>query len=296
LQVSGLVGIVARGPALASAIGGDAWTTLDGAFTQLADLEYLRRANATVDDEEPLLADKTSVARPARRATRWRFVQSDRGQEFAVGDVAALALGPLAGAVVCVLPCGKLARQHVENRHRAARRVALAVLLALDVVEAALDADAPTSPVDIRPTQRAELAGASERRHMFGEVAWNPLPHPGPLHAFFDRVRARRGRQIAATATARKLVVLFGYLLAREQDHAFGRRGASSRRGRRSPPRQRLAGHRTGEAGAGATPRISKALEGQGRAAANQPQNLRFASSVARTQRRPSREDTTSAT
>ncbi len=45
---------------------------------------------------------------------------------------------------------------------------------------------------------------------------------PGPF-AFFERVRARRGPQVAATATARKLPVLFRHLLTREEDYAFAR-------------------------------------------------------------------------
>jgi transposase len=70
---------------------------------------------------------------------------------------------------------------------------------------------------------RISKAGASEARHMLGEVAWKVTLTPGPLRAFFERVRARRGNQIAATATARKLVVLFWHLLSSEQDYAFGR-------------------------------------------------------------------------
>jgi transposase len=58
---------------------------------------------------------------------------------------------------------------------------------------------------------------------MLGEVAWKVTLTPGPLRAFFERVRARRGAQIAATATARKLVVLFWHLLTREEDYAFAR-------------------------------------------------------------------------
>jgi transposase len=71
---------------------------------------------------------------------------------------------------------------------------------------------------------RISKAGASEARHMLGEVAWKVTLTPGPLRAFFERVRARRGPQIAATATARKLTVLFWTMLTREQDYAFGRR------------------------------------------------------------------------
>jgi transposase len=70
---------------------------------------------------------------------------------------------------------------------------------------------------------RISKAGASEARHMLGEVAWKVTMTPGPMRAFFERVRARRGPQIAATATARKLVVLFWHLLISEQDYAFAR-------------------------------------------------------------------------
>jgi transposase len=70
---------------------------------------------------------------------------------------------------------------------------------------------------------RISKAGASEARHMLGEVAWKVMMTPGPLRAFFERVRAHRGPQIAATATARKLVVLFWHMLTREEDYAFGR-------------------------------------------------------------------------
>jgi hypothetical protein len=58
---------------------------------------------------------------------------------------------------------------------------------------------------------------------MLGEVAWKVMLTPGPLREFFQRVRARRGPQVAATATARKLVVLCWHLLTREQGYAFQR-------------------------------------------------------------------------
>jgi transposase len=70
---------------------------------------------------------------------------------------------------------------------------------------------------------RISKAGASEPRHMLGEVAWKVTRTPGPMRVFFERVRARRGPQIAATATARKLTVLFWHLLTHEQDYAFAR-------------------------------------------------------------------------
>lgn len=70
---------------------------------------------------------------------------------------------------------------------------------------------------------RISKAGASEARHMLGEAAWKVTLTPGPMRAFFQRVRARRGPQIAATAVSRKLVVLFWHMLTREQDYAFAR-------------------------------------------------------------------------
>ena len=58
---------------------------------------------------------------------------------------------------------------------------------------------------------------------MLCEAAWIVVRTPGPLRAFYERLRARRGAQIALVATARKLCVLFWHLLTREQDYAFGR-------------------------------------------------------------------------
>src|SRR5436190_9190085 len=51
--------------------------------------------------------------------------------------------------------------------------------------------------------------GCAEARHMLCEAAWVAVRTPGPLRAFHERVRARRGVQIALVATARKLSVLF---------------------------------------------------------------------------------------
>ena len=46
---------------------------------------------------------------------------------------------------------------------------------------------------------------------------------PGPLHAFFVRIRARRGHQIAAVAVARKLAVLCWHVLTKDQDYLWAR-------------------------------------------------------------------------
>ena len=72
--------------------------------------------------------------------------------------------------------------------------------------------------------------GSSEARHMLCEAAWVAVRTPGPVRAFYERVRARRGAQIALVATARKLGVLFWHLLTREEDYAFGRPSLTRRK------------------------------------------------------------------
>lgn len=46
---------------------------------------------------------------------------------------------------------------------------------------------------------------------------------PGPLRAFYERVRARRGNHVAAVAVARKLTVLIWHMLTKGEDYAWGR-------------------------------------------------------------------------
>jgi transposase len=70
---------------------------------------------------------------------------------------------------------------------------------------------------------RISKAGSSLARGMLGEAAWSVAQTPGPLRAFFERIRARKGPQVAATATARKLACLFWCLLTREDDYAYAR-------------------------------------------------------------------------
>lgn len=55
------------------------------------------------------------------------------------------------------------------------------------------------------------------------QAAWAAINTPGPLRAFYQRVKARRGAQIAIVAVARKLAMLCWQLLTREQDYAFQR-------------------------------------------------------------------------
>jgi transposase len=87
---------------------------------------------------------------------------------------------------------------------------------------------------------RISKQGSSAARHMLCEAAWIAVRTPGPLRAFYERLRARRGAQIALVATARKLCVLFWHLLTHEQDYAFGRPSLTRHKLRRL---ELMAGH-----------------------------------------------------
>ena len=63
--------------------------------------------------------------------------------------------------------------------------------------------------------------GSRPARQALVEACWSAVRQPGPLRAFYQRVRARRGHQVAVVASARKLACLFWCLLTREQDYAF---------------------------------------------------------------------------
>src|SRR3954462_15235373 len=70
---------------------------------------------------------------------------------------------------------------------------------------------------------RISKVGRSHARAMLVEAAWAAAKAPGPLHAFFVRIRARRGHQVAAVAVARKLAVLCWHLLIKEADYQWAR-------------------------------------------------------------------------
>lgn len=76
-----------------------------------------------------------------------------------------------------------------------------------------------------QPATHGRIAkqGRAHARGMLVEAARVAVKTPGPLRAFFERVRARRGMQIAVVATARKLAVLCWHMITRGQDYAFAR-------------------------------------------------------------------------
>ena len=70
---------------------------------------------------------------------------------------------------------------------------------------------------------RISKVGRSHARAMLVEAAWAAAKAPGPLRAFFIRVRARRGHQIAAVAVARKLATLCWHMLTKGEDYRRAR-------------------------------------------------------------------------
>ena len=65
-------------------------------------------------------------------------------------------------------------------------------------------------------------AGQAHARGLLIEAAHTAIRTPGPLRAFHARIAARRGKQIAICATARKLAVLAWHLLSKDEDYRYG--------------------------------------------------------------------------
>jgi len=70
---------------------------------------------------------------------------------------------------------------------------------------------------------RTSKEGSAAARHVLVEAAWSAAKSPGPLRAFAQRTAARRGKNVATVAVARKLCVLCWHLLSRGEDYAFQR-------------------------------------------------------------------------
>jgi len=68
---------------------------------------------------------------------------------------------------------------------------------------------------------RISKQGSVSARHALVEASWSAVRQPGPIRAFYQRIRARRGHSVAIVAAARKLACLFWCLLTREEDYAY---------------------------------------------------------------------------
>jgi transposase len=86
--------------------------------------------------------------------------------------------------------------------------------------------------------------GRAHARGMLVEAAWVAVKTPGPLRAFYERIRARRGMQIAVVATARKLAVLCWHLVIKGEDYAFARPSLTEKKLRKLELRAGMPSHR----------------------------------------------------
>src|SRR5208282_5672980 len=77
---------------------------------------------------------------------------------------------------------------------------------------------------------RITKQGRGHARGMLVEAAWAAARAPGPLRAFFLRVRAKRGQHVAAVATARKLAVLIWHLLRKKESYTWARPALQARK------------------------------------------------------------------
>jgi transposase len=80
---------------------------------------------------------------------------------------------------------------------------------------------------------RISKRGSSSARWALVEAAWSVVQQPGPLRAFYERLKARRGHGKAIVATARKLATLFWCLLSRGEDYAHQQRSLTALKLRR---------------------------------------------------------------
>jgi len=70
---------------------------------------------------------------------------------------------------------------------------------------------------------RISKQGPGEVRGLLVEAAWHAARSAGPLRAFHERIKQRRGANIATVAVARKLVVIAWNMLSRNEEYAFAR-------------------------------------------------------------------------
>ena len=129
---------------------------------------------------------------------------------------------------------------------------------------------------------RISKQGSAAGRYALVEASWSVVKAPGPLRAFYERTKGRRGASVAIVATARKLACLFWALLVRGEDYAYGQpslepekaaparthRRCSQGSGRRGPlegqrggPRRRA---RDGRAGRGRLPPKRRPVQARG--------------------------------
>jgi transposase len=86
-----------------------------------------------------------------------------------------------------------------------------------------------------RPAHTGHISrqGQAHARGLLVEAAHSAIRTPGPLRAFHERTRARRGPQIAAVAVARKLAILAWHLLHSGTEYRWAPSGLTAAKLRR---------------------------------------------------------------
>jgi transposase len=123
----------------------------------------------------------------------------------------------------------------------------------------------------LQPAKHGHISkrGRSYARAMLVEAAWSVAKSPSPLRAFFLRLQARRGQQIAAVATARKLVVIIWHVLTHKVRFAWERPALTARKTRSLELQSGMSAHRGGRKGSAAAYNL-KSVRDQERATAEQ--------------------------
>jgi transposase len=131
----------------------------------------------------------------------------------ALGDEATLRLMTIPGVDVCVA-AGLVAAIGEVSRFASPQHLVSYLGLNPRVRQSGL-----------APARHGHISKAGRRhaRSLLVEAAWSAARAPGPLRAFFLRIRTRRGDKIAAVATARKLAVLAWHLLTKQTDYLWAR-------------------------------------------------------------------------
>jgi transposase len=81
---------------------------------------------------------------------------------------------------------------------------------------------------------RISKQGSAAGRYALVEASWSVILAPGPMHAFFERIRARRGHQAAIVAVARKLACLCWCMLTGGEDYAYAQPSLTAKKIRRA--------------------------------------------------------------
>jgi transposase len=123
----------------------------------------------------------------------------------------------------------------------------------------------------LQPARHGHISkrGRSHARGMLVEAAWAAAQTAGPLRAFFLRIRDRRGEQIAAVATARKLAVIAWHVLNRNEPFAWQRPALAARKRRQLQLQAGMPAQRGNRQGIGAAYNL-KSVRDQERAIAEQ--------------------------